>query len=59
MAPASLNPLAAELVRETGLEQLILEYGDKLRIAVDHETCLVAITGSHVRVCILLMPMVF
>lgn len=33
------------------LEDLIRQYGDQLRIAVDLETTFVALTGSHIRVC--------
>ena len=33
------------------LEQLVTKYGDRLRVAVDPDTCLVALTGTHTRVC--------
>ena len=34
------------------LSDLIQQYGKRLRIAVDSETCFVAITGSHARVIV-------
>lgn len=35
--------------RGKALEELKQQYGDDLRIAVDPQTCFVAITGSHIR----------
>lgn len=35
------------------LDELKAQYGDKLRIAVDHERSFVAITGSHIRVSVI------
>lgn len=32
------------------LNELIEKYGDRLRVAVDSETCMVALSGSHTRV---------
>jgi hypothetical protein len=34
----------------SSLDQLKGKHGDKLRVAVDHDTSFVAITGSHIRV---------
>ncbi|KAG9026312.1 hypothetical protein FRB95_009009 [Tulasnella sp. JGI-2019a] len=48
-SPAALQPLDPTEVAETTLEDLVVKYGNTLRIAVDHETCFLAITGSHVR----------
>lgn len=35
------------------LETLVYKYGQSLRVAVDPETCFRAITGTHIRVCLL------
>jgi hypothetical protein len=47
--PPSL--ILVENARERSLEDLKAEYGEDVRIAVDAETSLAAITGSHIRVC--------
>ncbi|KAG8858551.1 hypothetical protein FRB96_005223 [Tulasnella sp. 330] len=48
-SPAALQALDPREVADVGLEDLVAKHGNTLRIAVDHETCFVAITGSHVR----------
>lgn len=46
-------PATLELIpdaRHSCLDELVRTYSDRLRIAVDSETCFVTITGSHARV---------
>jgi hypothetical protein len=45
--------------RSRTLEDLQLQYGEALRVAVDAETSFAAIIGSHIRVRILLIPISF
>lgn len=55
-SPAALQPLDSGEVTQVSLGGLVAKYGNTLRIAVDHETCFVAITGSHVRVSLAMKP---
>ncbi|KZT22146.1 hypothetical protein NEOLEDRAFT_1138493 [Neolentinus lepideus HHB14362 ss-1] len=56
-APASTLDLIDD-AKVRSLEDLQVQYGDSLRMAVDPETSLVAITGSHIRPSSL-SPMVY
>ncbi|KAH8120510.1 hypothetical protein DFH11DRAFT_1685786 [Phellopilus nigrolimitatus] len=57
----SLTAVRLELIPESSassLDELFRMYGERLRIAVDPETCFVAITGSHAKPA-KLTPMVY
>ncbi|EJD04259.1 uncharacterized protein FOMMEDRAFT_106841 [Fomitiporia mediterranea MF3/22] len=53
---ASLETIPGANMRS--LDELVREYGERLRIAVDPEMCFVAVTGSHARPA-KLTPMVY
>jgi oxalate---CoA ligase len=51
--PGRLQPIPEAAT--SSLETLVGKYGDKLRVAVDPETCFRAITGTHIRVRVFIM----
>ena len=51
---AALQERSLQLVPDAAqktLDELIAEYGDALRIAIEPNRLFVALTGSHIRVC--------